>query len=482
MAVLLFAFLSILIPGTMLSAPSAYAVGSFANSSVADAAENSPNGSRGGQCKMFGNNAVFFGSGQKVRLSGYHDGYKAAGGVEVTHADAVRGDIIQITPSGSTDATAESMYNLSNPTKRLHTAIIVKNNGGGNFDVIDSNFSTNNDELVRRHALNPYTWAKGSNTKIWRMGTVANSTPAPAPGTRLVGFVNNDNRADAVVMFRDTGTAMVAISNGNHFATPTSWASGHTAGADRYFLADVNGDALDDLVAFWSGPGMWRVSLSSGSGFWPEQEWAMGHGKGTSQQWVVNVNNDNWADVVTFDKNTGDWYVSASSKTGFWSPVPWKHGHGVGSTDQQLADFTSDGKADAGVWFANSGLWHVAVALPNGGFAAPGPWSNGHGLGSDKRLVGKASPDGLADVAYFFRGNGHLDVGTSSGGGFWAPTAWAHGHGPNTTDQFLADASGDGKADFISFDRGPGDWRVSTSSGTGFWAPGLWLSGHGANS
>lgn len=309
------------------------------------------------------------------------------------------------------------------------------------------------------------------------------SSAASGPGTRLLGDVNGDNRDDAVVMFRDTGTAMVALSNGNGFSQPTSWAFQHTVGADKYFLADVEGDNRADLIAFWTSTGRWRVNLSSGSGFWPEADWAYGHGVGTSRQWVADVNGDQRADVVTVDLGTGDWWVSLSSGTGFWSPTRWRTGHGIGSTSQNVADFTGDGKADAAVWVASNGSWWVSPANANGtGFYGSSQWSYEHGLSSDKRFVGDTNGDNRADTAYFFASNGHWDAGMSSGSGFWAPTAWAHGHGVGTHEQFLSDVNGDNRADVVTFDRVNGDWWVSLSSGTGFWSPARWATGHGANS
>lgn len=314
----------------------------------------------------------------------------------------------------------------------------------------------------------------------WSDKFVYNDSYEMGTGARLMGDVNGDGKSDAVVMFRDTGTAMVALSTGGSFATPSSWAYLHTVGADKYFLADVNGDNMSDLVAFWQSTGKWYVSLSSGSGFWPETDWATGHGVGTAKQWVTNVNNDGMADLVTYDAVTGDWHVSSSSGSGFWAPVPWIGGHGAGSASQEVADFTGDGKADAGVWFTN-GNWYVAAS--NGSsFSGYTQWSASHGLNSGRRLVGDVSGDNKDDAAYFFASNGHWDVGTSSGSGFWAPTAWAHGHGTGTTEQFLAKVNGDNMADVVTFDRVTGDWYVSASSGTGFWAPALWMSGHGANS
>ncbi len=151
----------------------------FRNAAIAEVAERRPELSRGGQCMGFVHDVLWEVSGHRIFTSAYAYGYqgtfKAKGGTLVANpADAVKGDIIQVTPAGTSDS-------WKGPERwPLHTAIVRKNLGGGNFAVIDSNFSTNNDERVRRHSLNPYTFARrygGGVVKIWRMG----SLPAPSP-------------------------------------------------------------------------------------------------------------------------------------------------------------------------------------------------------------------------------------------------------------------------------------------------------------
>lgn len=159
----------------VLTAGSASAA-TFPNAKIAEAAEARV-GSWGDWCKVFVNNVVRTASGGAVNLTGYHAGFAAAGGREVGRDDAVRGDIIQITPAGSDDRSAEGAWRFGDKSRSLHTAIIVANRGGGNFDVVDSNFSNNQDKMVRRHVLNPYSWASGSIIKIWRLGTTAPVDP-----------------------------------------------------------------------------------------------------------------------------------------------------------------------------------------------------------------------------------------------------------------------------------------------------------------
>lgn len=114
--------------------------------------------------------------------------------------------------------------------------------------------------------------------------------------SRLVGNVNGDGRADAVVMFKATGTAMVALSTGTAFGYPGTWSVGHSPNASRYMLGDVTGDGMDDLVAFYSSTGTWKVSVSSGSGFWAPTDWAYQHGPSTTVQWVADATGDGRAE------------------------------------------------------------------------------------------------------------------------------------------------------------------------------------------
>lgn len=139
---------------------------------TAQAAEN---GDARGQCKVFANTVVASASRGRITLSRYHAGYAEAGAVEVDLASAGPGDIIQVTPAGSTDATAEPLWRRGGP---LHTAIVERNLGGGRFAVIDSNWG--GDERVTRHVFAPLEWAAskgGGIVKAWRFGK-AGSTPA----------------------------------------------------------------------------------------------------------------------------------------------------------------------------------------------------------------------------------------------------------------------------------------------------------------
>jgi hypothetical protein len=160
----------------------------YTASDIAANAETHADGTYGGECKVFASNAVQAVTG--TYPGGYQQGF-AAGAIEVTNAaNAVRGDIIQITPAGSVDSTAESLHGADS-AHRLHTAIILApRNADGTFNVIDSNF--NNDYKVLHHSFNPYIWANGSIVKIWHYTGTGGTPPGgwwlgptPSDGTTL---------------------------------------------------------------------------------------------------------------------------------------------------------------------------------------------------------------------------------------------------------------------------------------------------------
>ncbi len=116
-------------------------------------------GQWGGQCKQWANDIFREASHGEVALGGgYFSDYAREGGGRINSNDAWRGDIIQLNNPNDRD----SYYN------GMHTAIIVSNLGGGNYDVVDSNFNLN--EVITHHTWNPFTSAgrNGLEVNIWR--------------------------------------------------------------------------------------------------------------------------------------------------------------------------------------------------------------------------------------------------------------------------------------------------------------------------
>ena len=107
---------------------------------------------------------------------GYRSGYLQAGAIEIAAADARDGDVIQLIDDSYTAPDADYVG--------IHTAIVLKNLGGGRYDAIDSNQQW--DGIVRlRSNYDPFAAAarySNINVHFYRFpGNAGSSAPAPPP-------------------------------------------------------------------------------------------------------------------------------------------------------------------------------------------------------------------------------------------------------------------------------------------------------------
>jgi hypothetical protein len=124
-----------------------------------------------GQCWPWVKRVVFDATGRTMGFD-YREGFFEAGAVEVTAAEAGPGDVIQIAHATWTAPDADY--------PGLHTAIIIRNNGDGTFDAIDSNQRW--DGMVRlRPGYDPFAQAArhGLRANIYRFGPSVVSGPTP---------------------------------------------------------------------------------------------------------------------------------------------------------------------------------------------------------------------------------------------------------------------------------------------------------------
>jgi hypothetical protein len=297
----------------MLATP-AHASGSYNNATIAtdglaDLGQNPAPG--GGQCKAFANAMVIAASSGTQSPSGYQTGWANAGGVAVSSANAAEGDIIQITPAGSTDLTAESLYNYSNPADRLHTAIIVKNNGNDSFTVVDANFTATN--TVGEHTFDPYTWAAGSIVDIWRMGTVTG-------GSGGSGGSSTGSRLSAVSL--PSGQAMVYWKGSDSGLWSAYWSGSQWYKQDIGFgpiyspPAAVYQPSTGWVQVFWEGPGhtLYQAILNPSTGAWVGG-WNLNVGSSVYSQPTAAVNGSQ-VDVYWTDS-------SGNLQEGFWTGSAW---------------------------------------------------------------------------------------------------------------------------------------------------------------
>jgi hypothetical protein len=115
-------------------------------------------GAAGGQCKNFVNDIVGdVYAGRRYLGGGYHSDFLTAGAQRVRRPRA--GDVVQLN-----GPDRDRFY------RGMHTAIVVRAHGPGEYEVVDSNFHF--DECVRRHLWRPGLQARRWELDlcVWRFG------------------------------------------------------------------------------------------------------------------------------------------------------------------------------------------------------------------------------------------------------------------------------------------------------------------------
>jgi hypothetical protein len=274
---------------------------------------------------------------------------------------------------------------------------------------------------------------------------------------QFLADVNGDDKDDAVAFRNGTtgevGNWYVALSTGGSFAPYTLWATGHGFGSTSQMMGDVNGDEKADAVVFFNGTsgqvGDWYVALSTGNGFLNYQHWATGHGFGSTNQLLGDVDGDGRADAIAFFDSGGRWYVALAREGYFLGYQLWSEGHGQGTTHRFLADVDGDSRDDAVVANNGNGNWYVALAR-EGHFLGYQWWLSGWPTDADGLMLGDvvdasnptaAGGDGKADVVTYYRTKfittgrrDHWLYAPSTGAGFGAMVEWKTSHGPTGRD------------------------------------------------
>lgn len=199
-----------------------------------------------GQCWQFMKKVVREATGKEVGFD-YRQGYFDAGASEVSITDAQPGDIIQLVRDSDTSPSADY--------PGLHTAIILRVQGGGSFTVVDSN--QNWDGMVNvRAGYKPaeIAAARDVNFHVYRITATSTAVSpralpvtAPVPGQtfaagdRVVTYTPGD-----VLNVRSgpAGTVVRRLPDGTHLTVV-----GGPVISDGHTWIEVSGDSGDGWVA-----------------------------------------------------------------------------------------------------------------------------------------------------------------------------------------------------------------------------------------
>jgi hypothetical protein len=146
--------------------------------------------------------------------------------------------------------------------------------------------------------------------QIWSSGLGPGST------RQFVTDVNGDGRADAVSAYANTASSSpgewwVALSQGTTFGPPNRWANLRPFGG-LPLMGDVNGDGRADAVVSALNTGDWWAALSNGGGFDAPARWATLFGPTTTRLLLADTTGDRRADALAFADSVGVWYAAPS--------------------------------------------------------------------------------------------------------------------------------------------------------------------------
>jgi hypothetical protein len=169
--------------------------------------------------------------------------------------------------------------------------------------------------------------------------------------------VSGDGEADLIGYAN--GVWQVMTSNGSTFDNVTTWLDGLGVGSDNQLVGDINADGKADAMVFYKTTGDTYVSVSTGSRFQNYSHWGSDKAANQTNLFLKDINNDNKADLAYFDNGT--WFYYPSSGTNFNSIVGWKSSHGANNNFAFINKI--DGVTNSAITFdATIGKW---TALKN---------------------------------------------------------------------------------------------------------------------
>lgn len=370
-----------------------------------------------GQCKQFVNQVVHQASRGEVSVAGgYHDAFNRAGGIEVSSSAARPGDIIQVTPAGSTDQNAESLHDIGRKDRQLHTAIVLTNKGGGVFRVVQSNTS-DSPYRVSRVDWNPYVSAEGSIIKIWRIGKLSGGGDF-TPG---VAYKSGSNYRFDLRNSNSNGYANISFTYGNpasHYKVVSGDWNGDgkttvgviskSGGNLRWLLRNANSGGVADLtfdygntndipiVGDWNGDGSVTVGVIRKSG--SNWRWLLrDHNSSGYAQYDFVYGNTSTTPVSGDWDGDGIWTPGVISKSG--NNLRWLLRNKLGPGSHEISvkygrygdtpiggDWDNDGIHTVGVVTVNGNnlRWKLRNSLTDG----PAEISFDYGRGSHHPIVG----------------------------------------------------------------------------------------------
>jgi VCBS repeat protein len=220
-----------------------------------------------------------------------------------------------------------------------------------------------------------------------------------APGhANMVGDVNNDGRADAVMVRQQHEPRGISVAKSiidyygvSRFGTATSWLSNTIAGDYGNLIADLDGDGDSDVIGLFGH--ITLAARSNGTASAPLVGWGppLRGGKATL---AADATGDGAADLILVDA-TGVTVVPANPNWFTTPPQTWSATPFFGTKKTLTADIDADGDADL---IAVNDTDVQVMRSTGTGYAAQEPWYANTFLGTKETLTADVDGDGDADL------------------------------------------------------------------------------------
>ncbi len=249
--------------------------------------------------------------------------------------------------------------------------------------------------------------------------------------------------------------------------------------AHRVFSGDFTGDGKSDALFYYGGDGNWWLGVSDGTTLtWHLAGNVAGLGDGKHAFYTGDFNGDGKLDVLVYGSADGSWRLGASDGTNLtFTTISTNAGFGDlldGAHRTFVGDFNGDGKSDVLFYYKGDGaLWLGTSSGTALGWTKAGDASGFGNLldGSHALWTGDFNGDGKSDLVFYYNGDGSIWLGACDGATvtFHQSANGTSGFG-NLVDPsrriVQGDFNGDGKSDLAFYYNGDGHVWIGLSDGT----------------
>jgi hypothetical protein len=329
-------------------------------------------------------------------------------------------------------------------------------NGNGKPDIAVTNARSNTVSILLSNGSSGFTQAPGSPYQT-----------GESPSSIATGDFDLDNKADLVIVNRDSGTLTFLLATGSgRFQSGSPFDVGN---AESIAAGDFNHDDIPDMAISSRGNRGVNILLGNGRGGFTQPTGSpISIGIPLFSVVTADFNGDSNLDLATAN-STGSVSILLGNGNGGFTPTAGSP-IDVGSNAVSIAtgDFNGDGKVDLTTTDFLSNTLTILLGNGNGGFTQPAGSPISVGVLPYSVATGDFNGDNKSDVAVVNQSNNNITILLSNGsGGFTQPAGSPVGAGTKPIAIAAGDFNGDNKADLATVNYGSANVSILLGNGSG---------------